>query len=376
MRRGLVLSIAMLGMLSATAARAQSMFTHQIPIKMPKGTHGMQPDLALVYTPGAGNGMVGMGWQLTGLSAITRVNQGWGVNFDGGDAYSHSQLGVLVRQGDGSYRSRKESFTKLVPSGFCGDAPCSWTAYDRNGNKFFYGTTADSRIEAPGRSSVKTWALARVEDLFGNAYEATYYEDNWTGLFYPSVVTYTKGPGLSIYRTVTFTYEGRTDNEAGYYAPGSVEQMPVRLKWIQVNSNNVMLRKYRLDYAYGGATGRSLLTAVQEYGSDGTTLPAQTFAWQRGGSAMYGSRWDTRQNSWSYPDNGTFLTGDFDGDGRTDIAVAYNDANYLSIDVEKSYGSVFQQNRWAFRSVPAIPPRLRCRQSLCSRYRKPRPASH
>ncbi len=68
------------GLLTVTAfagnAAAQSMFHQKIPIKIPQGVHGMQPNLALEYDPNAGNGIVGVGWQLTGLSTITRVNYG------------------------------------------------------------------------------------------------------------------------------------------------------------------------------------------------------------------------------------------------------------------------------------------------------------
>lgn len=94
----IVFTAAVLGTTRLPTAAAQSPFTHQIPIKLPKGSNGMQPELALVYSPGGGNGIAGMGWQLTGLSAISRVNYGNGINFAGGDSYAHSQFGVLIRQ--------------------------------------------------------------------------------------------------------------------------------------------------------------------------------------------------------------------------------------------------------------------------------------
>lgn len=128
----IVFTAAVLGTTRLPTAAAQSPFTHQIPIKLPKGSNGMQPELALVYSPGGGNGIAGMGWQLTGLSAISRVNYGNGINFAGGDSYAHSQFGVLIRQVDGSYRSKSESFVKFVPSGLCGDGPCSWFADPEN----------------------------------------------------------------------------------------------------------------------------------------------------------------------------------------------------------------------------------------------------
>ena len=244
----------------ATGARAQGVFSHQIPIKLPNGANGMQPELALTYASGSGNGIVGMGWQLAGLSQITRINYGSGINYGGTDTYGHSQVGVLTPQhdADNSYRSKKESFTKFVPSGACGDGPCSWVACDRSGMKYYYGTTSSSSLLAQGTSSVRTWALSRVVDLYGNYYTIAYQNDATNGQLYPSVITYTMGPGLSTYRTVNFQYETRNDTEPGYFA--SVSQQTVqRLKWIIVNSNGTLLRKYRLDYQYGAVTGRSEL---------------------------------------------------------------------------------------------------------------------
>jgi RHS repeat-associated protein len=320
---GLAITFAVGVAVAGPDAFAQSMFSHQIPIKLPKAPNGTQPEIALAYMPGTGNGIVGVGWQVTGLPSITRVNYGNGIRYAGADTYAHSQLGILVKQGDGTYRTKKESFTKFVPSSAtCGDAgPCSWTMYAPSGTTQVFGVDAAHRLTGysgnPG--AVRTWGLSSTTDPFGNSYDVAYLTTQLTtdGKLYPEAVTYNRtSDGTATTRTVGFTYEDRTDSYASWDQKVP-EKYTKRLKWIGVTSGSTFLRKYRLDYEYGTATGYSHLKAVQEYGSDGTsTLPAQTFNWQQG---QFGYTQTMDVSEFTRESTSAYLTGDVDGDGKADM---------------------------------------------------------
>ncbi len=60
-------------------------------------------------------------------------------------------------------------------------------------------------------------------------------------------------------------------------------------------------------------------------------------------------RWSTGVGDWA--DTASFLPGDFTGDGRPDIAYAFNQDDFISIDIHPNTGSAFgPQQRWATQS--------------------------
>ena len=70
------------------------------------------------------------------------------------------------------------------------------------------------------------------------------------------------------------------------------------------------------------------------------------------GTAFALQRWATRQGA--VLEGMLWFSGDFNGDGKDDVAVEFSDAGKISIDVHASTGTAFVLQRWATRSGDTI----------------------
>ncbi|EMO54765.1 RHS repeat-associated core domain-containing protein [Leptospira noguchii] len=242
----------------------------EIEIELPPGK--VVPSLSLSYNSNGGNTIVGMGWSLNGLPTVTR-NPSYGIGYNGKDSYVSSLAGELIDISGNKtvYHSKKESYLKFEPQGTCGDGPCTWIATDKDGKRFLFGGTIDSRIAALGRTagSIREWALSREEDSHANGYDVNYTPiDVNSGDYYPSTITYND-------RTIRFNFENRNDRIPNY-SLGTIERIQKRLDTIEILVSGNGFRTYDLDYTYGQVTGRSIFRKLKQSGNN--TFGSENFA--------------------------------------------------------------------------------------------------
>lgn len=321
---------------------------YSIPIALPPGTAGMAPSVAINYNSQGGNGLLGVGWSLSGLSAITRCPKTMAqdgvrktVQYDASDRYCMdgqrlvSTGGVYGANGT-VYRTERESFSRIISHGASGTpatGPAYFTVETKAGLTMVYGNSVDSKIVQQGKTNIQVWALNKVFDSKNNYYTITYQDNSATsGEFYPTSIDYTGNTvtGLLPYNSVRFIYEARPDSTTLYDADGSTIKSTVRLNNIQtyakVKGADVLVKDYRLDYAISPASKRSRLTTIRE--CDGvitstseTCLPPTIVGWDATGDAVGNAVATQVQGGAGWNSIPHRYSGDFNGDGKPEMLV-------------------------------------------------------
>jgi hypothetical protein len=255
--------------------------TVSVPIVVPPGRKNMQPNLALSYSSNNPNGICGVGWTLS-LSSIQRSTKRGTPRYDSTDTFVFSSSGstgelIPINAEETEYRQKIETdFMKYTYDG------TFWTVRDKNGTKYTFGSSSNSRIE--NSAKIFAWHLKRVEDIYGN-YLTYIYGQPADGQIYLEEVQYTGNTGLAPDKSIVFIYEGSRADSIYNYRSGWKIETSRRLKAIDINVNNELKWKYVLDYSTSDDTQRSLLTKVTLYDGDpnvtGTKhLPPKIFTYQ------------------------------------------------------------------------------------------------
>lgn len=350
--------------------------TYSVPVSVPPGVAGLEPKLALTYNNQAGNGLLGMGWSLSGLSAITRcpqtklqdgVNAVMGVSYTSTDRYClDGQRLIAVANGvDGAngteYRTEQDGYAKIISyaDASATNGPSSFIVKTKSGLTMEFGkqnpaaSSNSARIFAAGTTTVAVWALNRVIDAKNNYYTITYTVDAANGQYYPSRIDYdaNDAQSLTASNAIIFSYDTRSDVSVGYRA-GSVSKLTVRLKNIVASYKGSTASQFNIAYKNTGTVGSSAVSSITRCDASGNCLPATTFT-----SADYVIS-STELNvafpalpDWGYADRRWW--NDMNGDGLADYCRAVGDTSgansYLTCNMSNGQGGFTNQT---FASLP------------------------
>jgi RHS repeat-associated protein len=305
------------GLADSKVSLQNGAFTSNVAIDVP-GFRSITPQLQLSYSSSAGNGFAGLGWDLSGFSTIERASpnrgsprygQAWTSDIyllDGEQLVPSTALG-------GNFSTLRESFLQISGNG------STWSVRRRDGTLMTYNP-----VYATGSGTFR-WGLSQVQDPRGNVvnYGWTCTSDiSGTRDCYPSSVSYANV-------VVTLNGEARTDIET--FATGKrLGLQDNRLHSIVITVGGQVRNSYVLSYKTSGRTGRSLLASIQQFGRDSyTALPPTSMTYSDTQSGFDGAQdltnsYGLNSDIWYHS---KVYTGDFNGDGRTDMVLQYLNVN-------------------------------------------------
>ena len=304
--------------------------TYSIPIQVSPGSHGVQPSLGIVYSSQSGNDILGYGFHLSGISAITRVNKSQ--YYDGAIAPVKINTLAMTSTDDGlmldgqrliinsnysnAYSPENDPYTVVQFN----SSNNSFTLTSKDGTVVTYGNNSDnnnSQFYTYGGSNPYSWSITKMTDPNGNYMEYFYSRSNSTGEYFLSQIQYTGNGSNAPYNSVNFYYgprsAGANDNNISYIAGQAVNQT-LLLSSIKVYAQGTVSKDYEFTYFQDGLYNRLNQISLT---ADGVSYNPTIINW---GAASNGTATaDSSGSTLGALNKNQLYFGDFNGDGLTDI---------------------------------------------------------
>ena len=335
--------------------------SYSIPIFCSPGTNGVQPSISVQYNSQSGNGVFSWGWNLAGLSAITRVvkpyyadNNVKSINMVTDDEYAIDGNRLILISGSGTqgsdgskYNTELESFTTTTIHETAGNGPSWFDVYNKkDGSVMEYGKGTDAYIDNAQNTRL-IWFLTKFQDVNGNYIKYNYKQGPDLNQVYLSSIQYTgnTNTGLQPYNEIVFKYATRPDGSTQFQ--GGIEMYSnLIITEISCLNEEDLVKKYSFDYAYNYYTDCSQLVSITETSGIDNSYNSTIF--------KYFDDTPISESATSYfTTTGTneFCYADFNGDGESDMAIIPVKEAYSSSDKIKIY---FNQNGTDFQFIQNI----------------------
>ncbi|WP_136667658.1 RHS repeat-associated core domain-containing protein [Flavobacterium sp. H122] len=245
---------------------------YTVPIQVPPGINGIEPKLSLSYNSQGGVGLAGYGWNVSGLSSITRIpatkfHDGFNdpVDLDSNDRFALDGQRLILETGTygeagATYVTENHSNVKIMTFPISG-----------NPTRFYFkvlypdGSYAIYDAENGGYNTnykINTWVNPQ-------GLKINYNYTNSNNFLYISSIKYGILDSSASINEVQFIY--KTRNNAEQYFQGGYEIIDGKiLSEIKILGNNVGYKNYTLTHDI--ITGYERLTKIQEKSGDGIKL--------------------------------------------------------------------------------------------------------
>ncbi|HEY0055205.1 MAG TPA: FG-GAP-like repeat-containing protein, partial [Pedobacter sp.] len=311
---------------------------YAVPIAVPPGIGSVVPQIGLAYSSQAGSGLAGFGWNISGLSSISRIpstkfhdNFTSGVNFDINDRFALDGQRLIVKSGtyggDGAeYQTENYSNVKIISRGVspfgANHGPAYFEVYYPDGSKAFYGFDSNSRTKTD-------FALTYSENPLNVRISYTYLlEQNTLAV---SSIKYGALGSSAAPNEIKFIYKGRNAKNP-FYIGGELFSQNKILSEINVLANSIRYRNYVLTHNVTQPVPYERITSIQEFnGAKDQSFEPITFDYPSTNSNITSTPYSMGTKGIQRT-NTNVISDDFDGNGRMDLLIPKGKMVYLFKD--------------------------------------------
>lgn len=306
--------------------------TYNIPIAVPPGINGVVPQVSLSYNSQSGNGIAGYGWNISGVSIISKIpttkfhdNTIDAVDFDNLDRFTFDGQRLVLKSGtygaDGAvYETENYSNFKITsygvhPSG-SNYGPAYFLVQYTDGSIAYYGNATGNTSNS---RSVTDYAITYWQNPKG--VRISYYYTISNNILRIASIKYGTTNTITPINEINFQYQTRQRPEQSYIGGQSFTLNNI-LKQINIIGNGVGFRNYFLAHNTTSLLYERLISITEKTGDNTKSYNPTLF------------NYDTTNDLISYIPtttnigltnvsilNSANISGDYDGDSKMDFVL-------------------------------------------------------
>ena len=335
--------------------------SYSIPINCPAGINNIQPNISLVYNSQGGNGTGGLGWNISGMSAIGKASKTIysdgavsGFKISKKEKYTIDGNTLLALENDygsdgATYKTENKTYSIIKSIGQSENLnnpssetyPLSFKVITKDGSTIEYGSKQYDKIIPIGWSNPAQpiqWLISKNTDANGNFIEFNYKEE--TGII-PTIQSITYSD-----LSVEFSYDEKLSISKVFIDQHYLQDKYL-LRIIEIKSHGTTIRKYDLTYNYDTQKEKYFLKEITLTGIDNVKLNSTKINW--GSDELIGPVYQTNVPFTTNSANQNYVATDINGDGKSELVQIYEGTLFGSTRMYANvYNCSLTQNNYVF----------------------------